>query len=320
MKNIYTVVLGALLITACSEQPQQTQQYKGKVKKEVVYVASKVPGRVVKMNVEEGQKVSEGDTLAVIDLPEAEAKLDQALGAVKAAKAQYEMAFNGATKEQLEQVDAAYDAAKEQYQFAEKSFKRIEEMYQDSLISSQKYDEVRTKYLMAKAKYEGTEAKKREVVSGVRNEKQRMALGQLERAKGALREVNIALSERYILAPKAMRVESISLQEGELALPGYSIFTAYADNSTFFRFAMSEEEVLKYKLNESVTMTSAFDKSIVVKGKVISIKEEMSYATRKSMNPNYEIDQSLYVLKIRPTDMKKAEKLLTNTTFVMPKK
>ncbi|OHX65212.1 HlyD family secretion protein [Flammeovirga pacifica] len=320
MKNI--ILIGSLIMIAfgCSEAPKQDNLYKGKLKREVVYVASKVPGRVLEMKVEEGQQVKEGDTLCIIDLPEAEAKLDQALGAVKAAKAQYEMAFNGATKEQLEQVDAAYNAAEEQYKFAQKSFNRIEEMYKDSLISSQKYDEVRTKYLMAQAKYEGTSAKKREVISGVRNEKQRMALGQLERAKGALKEVNIALGERYIIAPKAMRVESISLQQGELALPGYSIFTGYAENTTFLRFALSEEEVLKYHLNEKVTVQLAFDTSIQLKGKVVSIKEEMSYATRKSMNPNYEIDQSLYVLKIRPDNMKQAEKLLTNITLVMPKK
>ncbi|NLR92042.1 MULTISPECIES: HlyD family secretion protein [Flammeovirga] len=319
MKKQLTYIVLLLLAASCA-QPIQNDQFKGKVKRKAVYVASKVPGRIVQLNVEEGDIVKSGDTLAVIDLPEAEAKLDQALGAVKAAKAQYQMAFNGATKEQLDQVDAAYTAAEEQYRFAEKSYQRIKEMYEDSLISAQKYDEVKTKYLMAKAKYDGTSAKKKEVISGVRNEKQRMALGQLERAKGALKEVNVALSERYIIAPKAMRISSISLQEGELALPGYNIFSGYADQSTFFRFVLDESDVLKYKNNELVEVATAFGNQEKFKGRVVSIQEEMSFATRKSMNPNYEMDQSLYVLKMIPVDKKKADQLLTNTTLVMSKK
>ncbi|AZQ62259.1 biotin/lipoyl-binding protein [Flammeovirga pectinis] len=319
MKYIYLSLATLLIFSSCTKAPEQESKLKGKVKRTAVYVASKVPGRIVSVNVEKGEIVEQGDTLAIIDLPEAEAKLMQANGAVKAAKAQYEMAFNGATKNQIDQVDAAYTASKEQFEFAEKSYQRIKEMYDEELISSQKHDEVYTKYQMAKAKYEGTAAKKREVEAGVRNEKQRMALGQLERAKGALKEVNIALSERFIIAPKKMRVESMALQQGELALPGYNIFSGYAEGTTYFRFVLPEEEVLKYKVGDVVTVYSPFDSSISLKGKVGSIKEEMSFATRKSMNPTYDVDQSLYELKFLPVNAKKADKLLTNITLLMDK-
>ncbi|NME71188.1 HlyD family secretion protein [Flammeovirga aprica] len=318
MKNQYIFIALVALLFSC-EEAQQTELLKGKVKREVVYVSSKIPGRINKLYVEEGAKVQKGDTLATIDMPELEAKQMQAEGAIKAAKAQYEMAFNGATSDQLDQVNAAYSAAKEQYTFAEKSYQRIKAMHDEDLISDQKYDEVFTKYQMAKAKYEGTEAKKREVEKGVRNEKQRMALGQLERAKGAMKEVEIAMQEQYLIAPKAMRITSIALQEGELALPGYNIFTGYEANSTYFRFVLSEEDVLNYKINQKVNVASPFDASIQQEGKIVSIKEELSYANRKSMNPNYKIDQSLYVLKVKPQQAKKAEGLLTNTTLVIKK-
>ncbi|WP_044200543.1 HlyD family secretion protein [Flammeovirga sp. OC4] len=318
MKNQYIFIALVALLFSC-EEAQQTELLKGKVKREVVYVSSKIPGRINQLYVEEGEKVQKGDTLATIDMPELGAKEMQAQGAIKAAKAQYEMAFNGATSDQLDQVVAAFNAAKEQYTFAEKSYQRIKAMHDEELISDQKYDEVFTKYQMAKAKYEGTEAKKREVEKGVRNEKQRMALGQLERARGAMKEVEIAMKEQFLIAPKDMSITSIALQEGELALPGYNIFSGYEINSTYFRFVLSEEDVLNYKVNQKVQVTSPFDASIQLEGKILSIKEELSYANRKSMNPNYKIDQSLYVLKVKPLNASKAEGLLTNTTLVIKK-
>ncbi|KXX66971.1 HlyD family secretion protein [Flammeovirga sp. SJP92] len=318
MKNQYIFIALIALLFSC-EEAQQAELLKGKVKREVVYVSSKIPGRISHLYVEEGAQVEKGDTLATIDMPELEAKQMQAEGAIKAAKAQYEMAFNGATSDQLDQINEAYNAAKEQFSFAEKSYQRIKAMHDEDLISDQKYDEVFTKYQMAKAKYKGTEAKKREVEKGVRNEKQRMALGQLERAKGAMKEVEIAMKEQYVIAPKAMRITSIALQEGELALPGYNIFTGYEANSTYFRFVLSEEDVLNYKVNQKVQVTSPFDNTIQQEGKIVSVKEELSYANRKSMNPNYKIDQSLYVLKVKPQQTAKAEGLLTNTTLVIKK-
>lgn len=318
MKNKYLYIALLLMLFSC-EEAEQLQLLKGKTKREVVYVSSKIPGRIKTLFVHEGDLVKEGDTLAVIDIPELEAKEMQANGAIKAARAQYEMAFNGATSDQLDQINEAYNAAKEQYLFAEKSFNRIKAMHDEDLISDQKYDEVFTKYQMAKAQYKGTEAKKREVEKGVRSEKQRMALGQLERAKGAMKEVEIAMKEQFLIAPKEMRITSIALQEGELALPGYSIFTAYEANSTYFRFVLSEEDVIHYSLKQKVTLSSPFDQSLKLQGEIVSIKEELSYANRKSMNPNYKIDQSLYVLKIKPMNKGKAESLLTNTTLLIQK-
>ena len=50
-------------------------------------VSSKVPGRIVELRVKEGDYVKVGDTLAIIDAPDIEAKKMQALSAENAADA-----------------------------------------------------------------------------------------------------------------------------------------------------------------------------------------------------------------------------------------
>lgn len=41
-------------------------------------VSSKVPGRILEFRVKEGQSVQAGDTLAILEAPDVQAKLDQA--------------------------------------------------------------------------------------------------------------------------------------------------------------------------------------------------------------------------------------------------
>jgi len=316
MKNLYLILCIGLLTGGCQSNAKK-EILEGKVKRDALTIVSKYPGRIIEHFVEEGQNVQKGDTLALLDMPEVEAKKVQALGAVDAAKAQYEMALSGATNDQLAQVSAKLDAVTEQYNFAEKSYKRVEAMHQDSLVSDQKYDEVYMKYQGAKAQLEGVQAKYNEVKSGVRNEKIRMAMGSYERAKGALQEAMVAYKERYVIAPQHMSLETIALKEGELALPGYGIITGYQLNSTYFRFTVPESKIMKYKVGETFVVNSPFSKTDY-KAKLVSIKQLTRYADITSAFPDYQLGESIYELKLIPVDENKANELYANFTVLLP--
>ena len=64
-------------------------------------VSSKVPGRVLKYMVKEGDYVHAGDTLAILEAPDVAAKLTQAQAAEDAAAAQSRKAEKGARQEQI---------------------------------------------------------------------------------------------------------------------------------------------------------------------------------------------------------------------------
>ena len=71
-----------------------------------VRVSGKVPGRILHLYAQEGQKVNKGDTLVMIDSPEVRAKLAQATAAKSAAMAQQQKAQKGTRSETIE---GAYD-------------------------------------------------------------------------------------------------------------------------------------------------------------------------------------------------------------------
>ena len=316
MKSLSLIfVLSALVLTGCSDRSVENRIV-GKVKRPVLTVASKYPGRVLHLFVNEGQRVGKGDTLLVLDVPEVEAKVEQAKGAVEAARAQYEMALTGATSGELAQVAAKLEAVTEQYNFAEKSFKRIEAMHADSLVSEQQYDEVFMKYQGAKAQLEGVQAKYDEVKKGVRNEKVRMALGTYERAKGALQEAMVAFEERYLVAPQDMSIETLALKNGELALPGYGLVTGYQLSSTYFRFTVPESGIGQYKLGGAFTVTSPFTES-AYPCELVGIRQLTRYAEITSAFPEYELGEAVFELKMVPKDQEQAADLYSNLTVFL---
>src|SRR5690554_7050096 len=189
MKKIVLAITSSMLLIACGSNTDKELQ--GKVERDELAVVGKLAGRIETILVKEGDFVKKGDTLAILDIPEVSAKKAQAEGAVKSAQAQYQMAATGATQNQLKQLNAKKSALKEQYEFAKKSLSRMDALVKDSLIPQQQYDEVFAKYQGAQAQLLAVDAEIADVQNGVRVEQQMMALGQQDRASGALQEVKI---------------------------------------------------------------------------------------------------------------------------------
>ncbi|WP_313376043.1 HlyD family secretion protein [Chishuiella sp.] len=322
MKTI-TPILYALVATItlsnCKSSDSINEQniFQGKVERDQVSVVTKITGRIKENLVHEGDQVKEGQTLFVLELPEVDAKKSQAEGAVYSADAQYNMAVKGATKNQIKQLHAKVDALKEQLDFAEKSNKRIKNMLRDSLVPQQTYDEIYTKYQGAKNQYIAALAELTEAEHGARIEQQHMALGQKERALGALKEVDVADSERNVKAPQDMTIETVNLRIGELATAGYSIATGILDQTTFFRFSIPENLVAKVKKDQIVTITVPYKNNLKLKGKIVYIKALSSYANINTAYPDINQQQSLYEVKVVPTDTKTAAQLFSQANVLL---
>jgi len=314
MKQLYLILL-MLLAWSCKEVKEKPTE--GKVEREQITVVTKVPGKIAKILVHEGDLVHAGDTLAILDIPEVEAKAEQAKGALQSANAQYKMAVKGATNGQLIQLRAKVDGLKEQYAFAKKSIERLDNLLKDSLVSQQKYDETYAKFQGAKNQYVAAQAELEEAEHGARYEQQVMALGQKERALGAIAEVNIAAREKYLLAPQEMSIETVNLQVGELAMAGYPIINGFIQPSTYFRFTIPENKIGKMAPGSEVTVQIPYLNNKEIAGKVMTIKALSSYANIATAYPDYDNQLALFEVKVVPHDSLAANKLLTKTLVLL---
>ena len=316
MKNkfLYTLISLSLLASCTKEKPQRPIE--GKAKKEVISFSPKVTGRILEIYVEEGQNVKAGDTLAKIDVPEISAKIAQASGATAAARAQAQMARNGATADQLRQLKAKQKGLREQYEYAQKSYTRANNMVRDSLMSPQAHDEVYAKLQGAKAQLDDVNAELHDVEQGTRFEKIEMAEGQRDQAMGALQEARVAYSERYVIASNDMEIETITLHKGELATAGYALFSGYIPTSSYFRFTIPESKIAKYQKGMTVNMEVIYNKKNI-QGKVVAIKQLTKYADITTAFPDYQMEEAIYEIKVKPIDPNAAKDILANASTIL---
>ncbi len=312
IKNI--LGLGILLVFVSCSNKKIDPAFMGKIEREQISVVTKVPGNLEKVFVSKGDLVKKGDTLAILDIPEVDAKKQQAQGALKSAEAQYQMAIKGATDGQIRQLQNKVNGLKEQFEFAKKSMNRLNIMLKDSLIPQQQFDEVYAKYQGAKNQYEASKTELEEARTGGRQEQQAMALGQQLQATGAISEVDAAEQEKYMLAPQDMSIEAINLRTGELALPGYPVFSGYIDNSIYFRFTIAESKLGNIKTGDKVKIKVLYKDAELIDGVVTIVKALSSYANIATAYPDFDMQQALFEVEVRPTDPEKVKELITKAS------
>lgn len=316
MKTRLIILTSVVMLALSACHNKTARPVEGKIKRETISFTPKVTGRILKIYVSEGALVNVGDTLAMLDVPEVNAKMAQAHGVVKATSAQHLMANNGATPNQLKQLKAKFAAVSEQYAFAKKSYNRAKGMFTDSLMAPQAYDEVVAKYQAAKAQLDAVTAELNEAEKGVRFETKDATLGQQEQAMGVLEEVEVAYSERYIIATNRMQVETISLHEGELATAGYALFNGYIPSTTYFRFTIPESRIAGFHIGDVINGEVPYTKESFT-GKITFIKQLARYADITAAYPDYEMEEAIYEIKVVPEAAQKAEGLLVNATVIL---
>lgn len=315
IKNRYFLLICiSLILMSCSTPNENILQ--GKVERNYVSIVGKIPGRIAELRVAEGDFVKKGDTLAILDIPETDAKVAQALGAVYSATSQYDMALHGATIGQLNQLRAKHAALKEQYIFAGKSLDRVKIMVKDSLIPPQEYDEIYAKYQGAKAQFHAVEAELKEAESGVREEQKGMAHGQQKQAEGAYQEAMIAFNERYIIAPSDLKITTSTLELGELALPGYTLFKGEIATSTYFRFTVPESRLNLFKEGQKVQVLVRYNNK-VFEGTIRHIEPLGAYAAISTAYPDFDFQEGLYEITIDPVDKETAKTLFLQSTVLL---
>ena len=269
-------------------------------------VSSKVPGRIKKFYVEEGQYVHAGDTLAVLEAPEVTAKLEQAQAVENAAAAQSQKADNGARKEQIQGAYDMWQKAKVGVTIAEKSWARVKRLADEGVLPAQKLDEVTAQRDAAIATEKAAKSQYDMAVNGARIEDKEAARALVNQARGAIKEVSSYIKETYLLASTDGEVTEIFPSVGELVGTGAPVMNVALMNDMWMTFNVREDNLKLFRMNQTVKVNiPALNKE--VEAKVFYMKNLGSYATWKATKSTGQFDMKTFEVKVRPT--KKVEDL-----------
>lgn len=229
----FVAVILAIIGCVYAFMQANTMLLQGEVDVKTVDLASKITGRIEKINYKKGDRVKKGDVLIALDTPDINAKAAQVDATVQLALAQQEKVNNGARNEQISMAKASRDLAK-------KTFDRLNRLHDEGVIPTQKLDETRAKYQAAQDNYNM-------LVTGSRIEDKLSAAANVKRAMGANDEVQSYLKENTIVAPIDGVITEINVEEGELVGAGYPIVTIVDDNDCWVVFNLREDLLAKIK-------------------------------------------------------------------------
>lgn len=277
----------------------------GEVEASEYRVSGKVPGRIEELYVQKGSLVHKGDTIVYIDSPEVRAKLAQANAAKDAAVAQKDKAQNGARKEQITGAYELWQQALVQEDVMKKSFDRVQKLYDQKVISAQKYDETKAQYDAAVAQTKAAKSQYDMAVNGARREDKEAAIALVDRANGALQEVESYLSELYLTSPADGIVSETYPKVGELVGTGSPIVTVTDLKDVWFTFNVREDYLHGLTQGDKVTVKIPALDDREYSATVTYISVLASYATWKATKETDSYDAKTFEVRAvpdQPTD------------------
>lgn len=291
---ILVAVVGFFMLGSSDEIIQ------GQAEADEYRVSSKVPGRILELRVQEGQPVKAGDTLAILEAPEVQAKMEQARAAQAAAEAQNTKAIKGARAEQIQAAYEMWQKAKAGVDIAEKSFARLERLHRQGVVSSQKFDEVTAQRDAAIATERAARAQYDMAKNGAQREDKQAAEALVLRAKGAVAEVEAYVQETYLIAQADGEVAEIYPKVGELVGTGAPVMTIVQLDEQWATFNVREDLLQGLKMGAEFEAVIPALSEQAVKFKVNYIKDMGSYAVWKATKTTGQYDLKTFEVRATP--------------------
>ena len=262
-------------------------------------VSSKVPGRIEKILVREGDTVEAGDTVAILEAPDVTAKLAQVKAIEQAAEALNEKVEQGARPQQKMAAYEMWQKAVAGVNIYKKTYERIKRLYDQGVVAVQKLDEAEAEYKAAQATARAAKAEYELAMAGAEIEDKAMASAKVRQAQGAVEEVDSYVNETYLIAVQNGEISDIFPSIGELVGAGAPIINiAYLDEM-WISFNIREDYLKNYNIGErTIAYIPALDTKCEVE--IYYMKDLGTYAVWRATKASGEYDIKTFEVRARP--------------------
>ncbi|WP_019229282.1 HlyD family secretion protein [Sedimentibacter sp. B4] len=337
----------------------------GTVESNVISLSSEVTGTIEKINIEEGDSVKAGDIVAEINSSNLKNQYEQSLTNLKiseknlellekslnnliiqnqdmskqsesaylTAKAEYEKVIDGASDDEINQVQEAVKQAEANLEYAESAADRTRILLDEGAVSQSKYDEVLKSHDIALAQYNSALSQlniiksypTEEIESAAKNKmlqaksgyelsissgntqiaqlesKIAIAKVHLEQAQKSVEQSKTELDKTFIKSPADGLVNTLVANKGEFVTAGKLLAEIYEKQNTEIRSYVSEKNIGLVKVGQEAELYVDSDSSITFKGKVSRISEEAEF-TPKNIQTKEERVNTVFEVTINLED------------------
>lgn len=239
--SIVLAVMMFAIVPGCSRNDTNAISGSGTIETTEVIVAAKVGGEILRLYVDEGAAVKQGDTLAEIDHADYDIQLKQVQANTEAADAQYKLAVAGARTEDIVQAEAQMKNARD-------DAGRMRNLLVSHAVTQKQVDDAETRYTVAQQTYD-------KLKNGSRPEEIQAALARKNQAVAQADAIRKKISDSYVIAPIDGVVTLKAFEQGETAVPNSALFRISEVNKVHLMVYIPESDLAKVKLGEQASVS-----------------------------------------------------------------
>lgn len=270
----------SLLLVGC--RPDASVRGSGTLEMDEVDVASLVGGRLVRLAVAEGDTVSAGDTLAVLDRGEVSAELAAQVAQAERADAQARDLAQGSRPAELVIAREQARAADAELDLAQRSYDRTERLVRSGALASAELDRARSALAAARARATSARETLRLQEQGFRQDQVAAAAQGARAAQAQLAGARSRAGELVLTAPRHGVVLLVNREAGELVPPSSPVLTLGDPDSLWLRVYVAAPLLTRLRLGASAEVRPIGVKKPFA-ARVVSIATHAEFTPRAAL-------------------------------------
>lgn len=257
-------------------------------------------GKIVKLNVDEGQQVKEGDILALLDSESLEHQVRIQSAQCLAEDALLKQYENGYLKEELDSASATVAKSQSAVDLAAITYERNASLLKTKSVSQQDYDSARASYEEAKASLREAEAQLALMERGYREEIISSQAAKVTACNEQLSYLNYQInSQGVIKAPFHGTIRTRTHELSDFVGAGETIYAITNEDLKKIRIYLSDAQLRLIKVGQEVSVEVPYNKPL--KGKVSFISPTAMFTPKSVQTEDLRADL-VYEVSVDVTD------------------
>ena len=271
----YLFIISIALLTSCSGKNDKSDAY-GNFEADETIISSEVSGKIIQLNLEEGQELKEGALIGIIDTTDYQLKKEQLMAQKNAISSKSGNITSQVEVQQQQKSNLLIDKA------------RIEKLYKDGAATKKQVDDINGSINLVDKQITSIQTQN----AGVTDE-----ILALEKQ---IEQLNQNIKKCYLTCPAAGTVLNKYIQPNELVIPGKSLYKIADLGNVFLRAYVSESQLANVKLGQKVEVLidKGEDNTAKYEGTVTWVSSSAEF-TPKIIQTKEERVNLVYAVKVR---------------------
>ncbi|MHB8109163.1 MAG: HlyD family secretion protein [Syntrophorhabdaceae bacterium] len=294
---IVVITAVAVIVHFVRNRDDGTMSLSGNVEVTEHNIGFKVPGKVIKLNVDEGDRVKQGDLLAELSSGDVKALVEQNRAALEEAKVKLAELRAGSRRQEIGKARAESSSIEAELIKTRKDFERAEMLYTNGAISASRFDAAKSAYETRLGQLKSAKQQQSLVEEGPRKEDIEAAELRVQQLAALVANSEDKLADTKLYAPVSGIVFRKTIELGEIIQAGAAVFIIGDLEKPWVKVYVKEDKLSLVKRGQKAKISVDTFKNKFYDGTVTFIASDAEF-TPKNVQTQEERVKLVFGVKV----------------------